>query len=360
MPYSIYYSNGRIKVRRKVYTIFLLIVLLCIQDAALTKAETVYKESLTLDVAIFKTMKCYLDTELSVTTPNGPFDASEFTSDPEFNSFYVFCYLVWGGDVPVDASGSPIYNITFCTDVQVYVNGIEFAPTLHGLRIAEALNSKIENMFNIVLTYFPERIPAMGIPYTDLYSFISNVSVVDQFWDIFKTFNFPGFSQLFTSNANIEAGGMELSLEKIDGSFLWTYKIRFGLYGPPRIEFGQEYTLSLNDILNRSEDISSALGSSASNVRVEFWMGNENWTFVPLGVEPIMTKSQDDVPRRIVFSTDIAGSRITDIKIRFKIIEKPENYLAMYVTVVLLGAFSSAVGYYLVKRHRIRSSSYGL
>ena len=342
--------------RRKVYAVLLLIVLFCVQDAALTKAETVYEESLTLRVAILKPMKCYIDTELSITTPNGPFDASEFTSDPEFHSFYVFCYIMWGREVPVDASGSPIYNISFCTDVQVYMNGTGLAPTLHGLRTAEALNNKVENMFNIVLTYFPKRIPAMGIPYTDLYSFISNVSVVDQFWDIFKMFNFPGFSQLFTSNANIKAGEMELSLEKIDGSYLWTYKIRFDLYGPPRIEFGQEYTLSLNDMLNRSEDISSALGSSASNISVEFWIGDENWTFIPLGIEPVMIRTQDDILRRIIFSTDIAGTRVTDVKIRFKILEKPENFLGMYVAVVALGAFSSAVGYYLVKRYRLRSS----
>jgi len=70
-----------------------------------------------------------------------------------------------------------------------------------------------------------------------------------------------------------------------------------------------------------------------------------------------MIKTQDD-PQRITFSTDIAGTRVTDVKIRFKIIEKAENYLAMYVAVVALGAFSSAVGYYLVKRRRIRSSRY--
>jgi len=347
--------------RRKIYTILLLVILFCIQDVALAKAETVYKESLILDVTIYKTMKCYLYAELSVTTPNGPFDASEFTGDPEFNSFFVFCTESEGlvNETKVRADMSPIYNVVYRTDVQVYVNGIEFAPTLHGLRIAEALKSKIEDMFSITLLYVSERTSSMGIPNTEFYSFLSNVSVVDQFWSIYKMFNFPGFSNLFASNPNIEARYMELSLEKIDGSYLWTYRIRFSLGGPLEIEFGQEYTLSLNEMLGRSEDISSALGSSASNIIVEFWMGEANWTFVPLGIEPIMVKTQDD-PQGIIFNTDISGTRVTDVKIRFKVLEKPENYLAMYVAVVALGAFSCVSGSYLYKRHRLRSSRYGL
>ncbi len=343
--------------RRKIYAILLLVVLFCVQGAVLTKAETVYEESLTLHVIIFKTMKCTLFVELSVTTPNGPFDASEFTSDPEFNSFYVSSEEGLTNEVSVRADWSPIYNVTYRTDVQVYVNGTGFTPTLHGLRIAEALKSKVEDMFGLYLVYVSERTSSMGIPYTDFYSFLSNVSVLDQFWSIYKMFNFPGFSNLFTSNPNIKAQYMELSLGKIDGSYMWTYKIHFGLSGPSIIEFGQEYTLSLNEMLGRSEDISSALGASASNISVEFWMGDENWTFVPLGIEPIMVKTQDN-PQGIFFSTDISGSRVTDVEIRFMILEKPENYLAMYVAVVALGAFSCVIGSYLYKRRKLRSSSY--
>jgi hypothetical protein len=169
--------------------------------------------------------------------------------------------------------------------------------------------------------------------------------------------NFPGFSELFSSDANFGVQYMELRLEKIDGSFMWTYNIHFGFKEGFNTEFGQEYTLSLNDMLGRSEDIMSAVGASASNISVEFWMGDANWTFVPLGVEPIMIKTQDD-PQRIVFSTDIVGTRVTDVKIRFKILEKPENYLAMYAAVVVLGAFSCIVGSYLLKRRKIRSSRY--
>jgi len=302
-------------------------------------------------------MKCTLFAELSVTTPNGPFDASEFTSDPEFNSFYVSSEEGLTNEVSVRADWSPIYNVTYRTDVQVYVNGTGFTPTLHGYRIAEALKSKIEDMFGLYLVYVSERTPRMPIPNTDFYSFLSNVSVLNQFWDIFKMSNFPGFSELFSPDANFGVQQMELRLKKIDGSYMWTYKIRFGFKGGFKTEFGQEYTLSLNEMLGRSEDIASAMGASASNISVEFWMGDANWTFVPLGIEPIMIKTQDD-PQRITFSTDIAGTRVTDVKIRFKIIEKAENYLAMYVAVVALGAFSSAVGYYLVKRRRIRSSRY--
>jgi hypothetical protein len=38
-----------------------------------------------------------------------------------------------------------------------------------------------------------------------------------------------------------------------------------------------------------------------------------------------MIKAQDD-PQQTVFSTDIAGTRVTDDKIWFKILEKPENH----------------------------------
>jgi hypothetical protein len=348
---------GETRMRRKIYAVFLLVVLLCVQNADLAKAGTVYEESLTLRVAIFKTMGCNLFVELSVTTLNGPFDASEFTNDPEFHSFYVSSAEGLTNEISYEADMSPRYNVTYRTDVQVYVNGTGFTPTLHGLRVAEALKSKIEDMFSIILLYVPERTSSKDIPYTDFYSFLSNVSIVDQFWNIFKMQNFLGFSELFTSNPNIEAGYVELRLEKIGSSYMWTYKMDFSISGPPKIEFGQEYTLSLNDMLGRSEDISSALGASASNISVEFWMGDDNWTFVPLGIEPIMIKTQDN-QQGIVFSTDIAGTRVTDVKIRFKILEKAENYLAMYVAVVVLGAFSCIVGSYLLKRRRLRSSHY--
>jgi hypothetical protein len=223
--------------------------------------------------------------------------------------------------------------------------------------MADALRRKTEGLFNVFLTYVPERTLSMGIPYTDSYSFLSNDSVLDQFWSMFKMYNFPGFSELFSSDTNFGVQHMELRLEKTDGSYMWKYIIRFGFKGGFKAEFGQEYTISLNDMLGRSEDMESALGASASNIYVDFSMGDANWTFVPLGIEPIMIMTQND-PQQITFSTDIAGTRVTDIKIRFKILEKAENYLAMYVAVVLLGAFSCVIGSYLFRRRKLKSSRY--
>lgn len=348
--------------RRKIHAVLLIAIVLCIQGTDLVKAETVYKESMILNVGIYTTMKCSFFMEFNVTTPDSPFDASEFTGDPEFNSFYIFCHNENGiaREIGYVTPGDPSYNVSFRTDVQVYMNGTGFTPTLHGLRVADALKSKVEDMFSIILLYVSKRTSSMGIPHTDFYSFLSNVSVIDQFWDIFKMQNFHGFSELFTSNANIHVHYMELRLEKIDGSYMWTYNffLGFDISRTPIIEFGQEYMLSLNEMLGRSGDIESALGSSASNINVDFNIGNATWTFIPLGIEPIMVKTQDD-PQAIVFSTDIADTRVTDVKIRFKVLEKPENYLAMYVGIVALGAIACTVGSYLFKRRKNRSSRYG-
>jgi len=340
---------------RKIYVVFLLVILFCVQSAALTKAETVYEESLTLDVIIFKTMNSTLFSELTVTTPDGPFDASEFTDDPGFHSILVFCYP-WNAIVH-QSGGLPEYDVTFRTNVQIYMNKTGLSDTLHGMRMADALKRKVEALFNFYLTYGSERHSSMNILGTDYYSFLSNDSVVDQFWSIFKMHNFPGFSELFSSDTTFGVQYMELRLEKIDGSYMWTYNIHFGFHNLTKIDFGQEYTISLNEMLGRDEDISPAVGASASNIYVDFLLGDENWTFTPLGIEPIMIKTQDN-PQQITFSTDIAGSRVTDVKIRFKILEKPENYLAMYVAVVALGAFSCIIGFYLNKRRRLRSSRY--
>lgn len=341
--------------RRKIYTVFLSVILFCVQGSALTKAETVYEESLTLNVDIYTTMNGTLFPELTVTTPNGPFDASEITSDPGFLFFYVYCLPSSGS--AQESGGMPSYNITYRTDVQVYLNKTRLSNTLHGFRMADTLKSNVESLFNIILTYVSGRSPFTKILGTDFYSFLSNVSIVDQFWSIFKMYDFPGFSELFSSDTNFWVQYMELRLEKIDGSYMWTYDIYLSWEELSRIEFGQEYTISLNDVLGRSEDISSAMGALASNISVNFIMGDANWTLVPLRIEPIMIKTQDD-PQQITFSTDIAGSRVTDVKIRFKIIEKGEDYTTIYAAVVILGAFSCAVGFYLYRRRKLRSSHY--
>jgi hypothetical protein len=346
--------SGETGMRRRFLVVLLIAVFLCFQRTDLVKAETVYEESLTLNVGIYNTIKCSLFLELSVTTPKGPFDASEITSDPGFLFLYVYCLPSSGS--AQESGGMPSYNITYRTDVQVYLNKTELSDTLHGFRMADTLKRNVEGLFSIFLTYVSGRSPNKILG-ADCYSFISNVSIVDQFWGIFKMYDFSGFSELFSSDINFGIQYMELRLEKIDGSYMWTYNIHFGFFNSTKIEFGQEYTLSLNEMLDRDEDISSATGASASNIYVDFSVEDANWTFVPLGIEPIMIKTQDD-PQRIVFSTDIAGTRVTDVKIRFKILEKPENYLAMYVAVVVLGAFSCIVGSYLLKRRKIRSSRY--
>jgi len=69
------------------------------------------------------------------------------------------------------------------------------------------------------------RSPIINIYGIDYYLFISEVSVVEQFWDIFNMQSFSGVSELFALDSNNKPSDMELRLEKIGGSYMWIYKI---------------------------------------------------------------------------------------------------------------------------------------
>jgi len=126
---------------RKVCVVFLIVIFMSIQDATLAKAESVYEESLKLDIGVSENMGCGVILELSVSTLNGPFDASEITSEPGFFSLIVLCYP--------NIVNFPQYNISFSADVQVYLNRTGLSDALQGKRMADDLKKKVEDLFNI-------------------------------------------------------------------------------------------------------------------------------------------------------------------------------------------------------------------
>ena len=72
-----------------------------------------------------------------------------------------------------------------------------------------------------------------------------------------------------------------------------------------------------------------------------------------------MIKTQDD-PQQIIFNTDITGSRVTNVIIRFKIVKSGDDPTTMYAVAITLGAIFCTIGYYLLRKRRFRSPEYRL
>jgi hypothetical protein len=335
--------------RHKIAAILLVAVLINVQSTSLAKAESVYDESLELFFWVWK-MNCSAGIKFTVSSPYGPFSTSEFTSESSFVSLYIDSWL---GYILIPFED---YNVTYSTIVKISLNMTRLSDSVQRKVVADALRRKLENFFQVFLVYSKDL---SGMSFTVAeYDYISDVPITEKLWYEFLRRELPGLSQLFSTNVTSGNANIRLSLEKIDDSFLWTYHIvGFGgiLF---QVSWGQEYTVSLNEILSRTGIINSAPGAHASNIDVQVDVENSTFTFMPIGTEPAMSMTQDE-PLQFTFSADVTGASFYDVSVRFKIIRSGAD-LTMYAAAAVLGVFSSAVGYYLVKKRRIRSSRYGL
>jgi len=233
---------------------------------------------------------------------------------------------------------------------------------------ADALKKKFEDLLKINLFYdehlrdsFGQSSLIQSSPNVDViyYNYLTEIPAVEELWNTFLRQEYPGFSELFSSNPNFRNEGIRLRLAKIGDQYWWTYRISgFGRSFP--ISFNKEYMVSVNEILGHFGTIRSAPGASSSDIIIEVYPGNGNWTFIPLETMPEMTKTLD-TPEQITFQTDIAGSSYNDIKLRFKIIESGIDPMTIYaVQVIVLCAFFCIAGFYLLRRRRLKSSRYRL
>jgi hypothetical protein len=333
-----------------------------IQDATLAKAESVYDESLTMIVGLGN-MNCSASLEFTVSSPNGPIDTSEFTREPSFVYLYVECNPNIGHgtywETPTKA-----YNYSYSSLVQICLNMTMLDNPYQDVYKANALKRKFEDLLKIFLFYDEHlrgSVSAFSLNQTStpdngiFYIFLSEVPAVEELWNAFIRQEYSGFSELFS--LNIRPFSMSLRLDKIGDQYWWTYQISgFGKRFP--VSFNKEYTVSMNEILGHVGAISSAPVASSSDIIIEVYPGNGNWTFIPLETMPEMTKTQD-TPERITFQTDIAGSSYNDIKLRFKIIESGNDLTTIYVAAAILGALSCIIGYYFLRRRRISLQNIG-
>ncbi|MBS7615142.1 hypothetical protein KEJ18_05365 [Candidatus Bathyarchaeota archaeon] len=185
------------------------------------------------------------------------------------------------------------------------------------------------------------------------YNYLTEIPAVEEFWNAFLRQEYPGFSEIFYSNPSNVPFGIRLRLEKIGDQYLWTYQIVcFGERFP--ISFNKEYVVSVNEMLGHVGAVDSAPEALSSNVVIQLFVGNGNWTFVPLETVPEMTKTVD-TPEQITFQTDIAGSSYNDIKIRFKIFESSNDATTTYAASIVLGALFCITGILLLKRRKPKS-----
>ena len=340
---------------RKCFAAFLFIILMSVQNVTLVKAESVYEESLTLHVGLGN-MNCIASLEFTVSSPNGPIDTAEFTSEPSFVSLYVYCDL---NVVKETDWETPTTNYTFyySTKVIICLNMTKLTDFNQGKFRADALKRKFEDLLKVLL-FCDERLSQASLAGFGNYYYLTEVPSVEKLWYAFLGQEYPGLSELFSLNPNIGTPYIWLRLDKIADQYRWTYQINgLGVRFP--VSFNKEYTVSLNEILGHVGVISSAPRASVSNVTIQVFTGNGNWTFMSLGTTPEMSKTQDS-PERITFKADITGNSYNDIKLRFKIVESGEDLTTMYVAATIFGALFCIAGFYLLRRRRTKPYRYRL
>jgi hypothetical protein len=326
-----------------------------VQNAVLAKAESVYDESLTMIVGLGN-MNCSVGVILfSVSSSNGPLDTSEFASEPSFVSL-----TVSSGYGMTIVHITEDQNVTFSTEVQIFLNRTRLSSEQQGKLIADALKRKIEDLLNIFLIYDKVRSQIPSTSDVTHHYYISGVPVVEELRNIFQSQEFPGLSELFSSDLSIGNADVQLGLEKIGNSYRWSYRIIGGWGGILfQMSFDHEYTISLNEILSHVGVISSASTASASNIYIEVFTGNANWTFISLETVPEMSRTQD-TSEQITFHADITNSSVDDIRLRFKIIESGNDLTTIYVAAAILGVLSCIIGFYFLRRRRVKSPEHRL
>lgn len=333
--------------RRKFLVVLLIAVLFNVQDATLVKASSVYDESLEIDVSIDNNASVMF-LWLTVSSPDGPFIASKFTSELSFNSLNIeshnYLESVQVGDLVIN----------YTTRIQISLNMTSLADSTQRKVVADALKRKLEDYFQIFLIYIGlSQTTYNGI---DEYNYVSDVPITDKLRFEFSRQEFSGMSQLLSSNLAAGYADVRLGLEKIDGSFLWTYQV-IGFGGTSfHINIGQEYTVSLNEILNRTGTINSAAGVHSSSVYFRIYSMNDDFTVMPLGTEPEMSITHEQ--SYYSFYTDITGESFYDVRLRFKVVQGADP--TIYVAAAVLGVFSCAIGFYLYRKRKLKSSRYGL
>ena len=335
---------------RKICVVFLIVIFLSIQDATLAKAESVYDESLTMIVGLGN-MNCSVLILFSVSSSNGPLVPSEFAFDPSFISLTIYSHWNWVTEF-IDNLGK---NVSYFTKMQILLNRTRLSDELQGKLAADALKEKLEDLFGSF--FFLDE----GQSYDRVnYYYIGYFPLGEELWNIFQSQEFQGLSELFSSDLDFRnANPVQLSLDKIGDSYRWSYQINgFGrtLF---QMSFDHEYTISLNEILSHVGVISSASTASASNIYIEVFTENANWTFIPLETVPEMSKTQD-TSEQITFHADFTNSSVDDVRLRFKIIESGDDLTTIYVAVAILGVLSCIIGFYFLRRRRVKSPEHRL
>ncbi len=329
--------------RRKFLVILLIAVLFSVHNATLTKASSVYDESLEIWVGFYN-MTCSSLFWLEVSSPDGPFNASEFSDEPSFVSLSIESNLGLVTRILDD------FNVTYYTLIQINLNP---ANAEQGKVVADALKRKIENYFQIFLLYNEYLSQAAESGSSGNYVYIGDVPIVDKLQLEFLRQDLPGLSQLLTSDPAVGDAQVRLGLKKIGGSFLWSYQVIGFSKKLFHVNYGQEYTVSLNEILNRTETINSAAGAHSSKIYFRIFLEDINFTFVPLGTEPVMSNTQTG---QSLFYANVTGDSFYDVNLRFKVVQGTDP--TIYAAAAVLGVFSCAVGLYLYRKRRLKSSRY--
>ncbi|MEM2128984.1 MAG: hypothetical protein QXZ70_00140 [Candidatus Bathyarchaeia archaeon] len=313
-----------------------------------------YEESITITIGLTKNMNCSVYVTFTVSSLNGPFSISEFTSGPSFVSLYVYSDPHIIQEVYWETSTS-IYTFHYPTKVIICLNMSKLTDFNQGKIKADALKRKVEDLLKIFL-FLDEHLSQFTIQGVAYYYYLSEVPAVEKLWNTFLKQEYSGFSEPFSSNPSIGPSNMQLRIKKIDDQYLWTHQIvGFGMRFP--ISLNKEYVVSLNEVLGHVGAISSAPSALSSNIVIQVFAGNGNWTFAPLEVMPEMTKTVD-TPKQITFQTDIAGSSYNDIKIWFKVIESSEDMTNMYLAAAISGILFCTAGIPLSKRRKPKSYRY--
>jgi hypothetical protein len=340
----------------RLVVVFLIIVLASVNDVPLANADSVYNESLTLYVGFFN-MSCSAFVWFNVTSTHGPFDTTEFTSEPSFVSLTVTCYpspRLSHFRKYITPSYWLDYNISLATEVVICLSRAQLLSEQQGRLKADAFKSKFEELFKVHLFYDDVRSSSsLGTIY---HYYITDIPVIENLWDAFQRQEFQGLSELITSGFDSKQMYITLSLEKHGSSYMWSYQMPYtsSLF---KMELNQEYSISLNEIMGHVGDIRSAPEAYSSNIYLQAPTRIGNRTFIPLETVPSMSRTQDD-SERVTFHVAITGDSVSDVIIRFKIVAAGYDLTMFCVAVVVVGALLCAVGFAAKRRRRLRSYRY--
>ncbi len=260
----------------------------------------------------------YVVTTIIFSNFAGPFETSDFTSEPSFIELHFF-----GGNLP--PARAIHWNFfppigTMATGLSVTLNKTNLGEISEGRLVADSMKKKFEDRWEIPLPYVNNSETTETITYTYL---LNECPIFQELKDLFFELKPPsGFGDVVTPDFFGDYGAIGFLLNPEGHPNTWNIKVTSVFNHQFSPDLLQEHSISVKELTGHTGIIESSPDASASHLRIFVFHDPSEYTITSCVTTPprISPRSRtiNDIPV-LEFHQNLRGSQASDIALRFRI-----------------------------------------